>query len=119
MRAIGFNTTKLETVADSPQEYLKTLKEYGPGWVIFQYLALFFTAFVLLSSFLAMLLLLIKGNWKELSYCILVIFYFITAYSYRYNSRYFIVLVPFLSLLSAYLYSRIYLKFKARLSLKR
>jgi 4-amino-4-deoxy-L-arabinose transferase-like glycosyltransferase len=119
MRAIGYNTTKLETVADSPQEYLKTLKEYGPGWVIFQYLALFFTAFVLLSSFLAMLLFLIKRNWKELSYFMLVIFYFITAYSYRYNSRYSIVLVPFLSLLSAYLYSRIYLKFKARLSLKR
>ncbi len=119
MRAIGYNTTKLETVADSPKEYLKTLKEYGSGWVIFQYLALSFTAFVLLSSFLAMLLLLIKRNWKELSYFMLVIFYFITAYSYRYNSRYSIVLVPFLSLLSAYLYSRIYLKFKARLSLKR
>lgn len=108
MRALGYDPTKLELVADKPKDYLRVLKDYGPGWIIFQYSALLFIICVFFSSFFAMLVLLVKRRVKEIIYFMLIISYFLLVYSRRYNSRYFITLVPFLALLSSYFYSLIY-----------
>ncbi len=108
MRALGYDPTKLELVTDNPKDYFRVLKEYGSGWRIFQYSALFFIICVFFSSFLAMLVLFVKRKLGEAICFMLIISYFLAVYSCRYNSRYFIVLVPFLALLSSYSYSLLY-----------
>ncbi len=108
MRALRYDTKKLELVADSPKDYFVVLREYGLGWRIFQYSALLFIISIFISSLFAMLVLLVKRRLKEAICFILIMFYFLAVYSSRYNSRYFIALVPFLALLSSYFYSLIY-----------
>lgn len=108
IRAFGYDSTKLELVADNPKDYFRVLKEYGPGWVIFQYSTLLFIICVFFSSFFAMLVLLVKRKIKETICFMLIISYFLVVYSCRYNSRYFITLVPYLALLSSYSYSLLY-----------
>jgi 4-amino-4-deoxy-L-arabinose transferase-like glycosyltransferase len=108
LHAFGYDTKKLRKVANSPKDYFRILKEYGSKWLIFQYSALFFILSIFISGFLAMLLLLAKRKWKEAASLILIFSYFLLAYYCRYNSRYFIVLVPFLAFLSSYFFSTLY-----------
>jgi 4-amino-4-deoxy-L-arabinose transferase-like glycosyltransferase len=108
LHAFGYETNKLRKVANSPKDYFSMLKEYGSGWPIFQYSALSFLICVFISGFLAMLMLLLKRRLGEALSLILIFSYFLLAYSCRYNSRYFIILVPFLAFLTSYFYSVLY-----------
>jgi 4-amino-4-deoxy-L-arabinose transferase-like glycosyltransferase len=108
MRAFNYDSTKLELAADNPRDYFRILKEYGWGWRTFQYTALLFITCLFLASFFAMLMLLIKRRVKEAVSFMIIIFYILAIYSWRYNSRYFIILVPFLAILSSYSYSLLY-----------
>ncbi len=107
MHGLGYETKKLRAVANDSR-YFAVLKEYGRGWLVFQYIALFFVILVLTSAGLSLLVLIIRRRWRESGCIILTASYFMAAYYCRYNSRYFIILLPLTAYLSSYFWCLVY-----------
>lgn len=104
LETLGYDVSELSAISESksPKLFLATLKKFGWGWIIFQYCTLFFVGYVYISSFFALLFLIMRRKLKEVISFLLILLYFLAAYFYHDNVRYFIPVIPFLSILSAY-----------------
>lgn len=112
LRAFGYDVSELQ-LAGERKSFIAALKKLGTQWVFFQYLAWCFTGFVYASSFVSLFYLLIRKQFIRVAFLLSSIVYFLIISELLFannHTRYFIPLIPLLSLLAAYPASIIYNK---------
>ncbi len=107
LRALKYDVSGLESATEQPGLFFRELKKLGRGWAIYQFFAWIFTGVVYAASFWALILLVRRKRIKEVICFFAILFYFLAAYFFQYSTRYFIPVVPFLSLLCAYFLANI------------
>jgi len=102
LRSAGYNTRTISAAINDPGVYLGILYKTSRRLFVYHIGAWCFTGFIYLLSITGFFLLSFKRKVMPLCINLFMISYFILAYSFHYNARYFSSIVPFLSLLAAY-----------------
>ncbi|HNX80572.1 MAG TPA: glycosyltransferase family 39 protein [Candidatus Omnitrophota bacterium] len=106
MHAFGRNIDALENATASPHCFVRATFNYGSAWFMYHWWSIAYVAFMYLLSFCAMVKLLLER--KAVIFCSIAagILYFLTAYYYIFNARYFIQFIPLMGLLAVYCFQK-------------
>jgi len=100
-KVMGYNTSELNKSKKDPIIFLKALKKLSWSLFLFQIFGWVIIVFIQLSSLVFFLYLVIKKDFTKILLFFLPILYFAIAYLHHDHTRYFLPIVPWLTILSA------------------
>lgn len=102
MRALKENTQEVAVIPADVKSYLNFLKKSGGSWFLYQWLSWIFVAIIYFLSFASLMYLYIKKDTVVANYFLLSVVYFLIIHYWRFNSRYFTLVIPYLCILAAF-----------------
>lgn len=107
MQAFGRNIDIIEQGTRNVKGFVAASMRYGLGWFLYHWGTITFIAVLYVSSFLAVIKLVMRKKWIVLFSLFAGTMYFLAVHFYVFNARHFVPFIPVMAILSVYCYSKV------------